>query len=89
MAEDELDELAERPGADLVDFSSGRVRPYATLDVQAGQRLLRRGGIDVFLRAAGLNLTGTRYAFNFGNPFSGTHFGAPRTFRVDVRLDAR
>jgi hypothetical protein len=36
-----------------------------------------------------LNLTGARYAFNFANPFSGTHFGAPRTVRVDVVLALR
>jgi outer membrane receptor protein involved in Fe transport len=87
--EDDLDELAERPGSDLVDFEEGRVKPYGVLDLQAGQRLLRRQGFELALRAAALNLTGSRYAYNFGNPFSGTHFGAPRTFRVDLRLAAR
>jgi len=33
------------------------------------------------------NLTDGTYAFNFGNPFSGTHFGAPRAVRLEVRLD--
>ena len=39
-----------------------------------------------WLRAAALNLFDARYAYNFGNPFSGTHFGAPRTVSLAVRL---
>jgi outer membrane receptor protein involved in Fe transport len=89
VEEDELDELAQRPGADLVDFESGRVKPYTVIDLQAGQRLMRRAGFEVSAKAAVLNLTDARYAFNFGNPFSGTHFGAPRTFRLDLRLALR
>ncbi len=87
--EDQLDELAQRPGADLVDFEAGRVKGYAVLDLQAGHRLMRRGGVELSARAALLNVTNARYAFNFGNPFSGTHFGAPRTFRLDLRLAMR
>jgi hypothetical protein len=41
------------------------------------------------VRASVLNLTNDAYALNFGNPFSGTHFGAPRTFRVDLQLGLR
>ncbi len=89
VEEDQLDELAQRPGADLVDFEAGRVEPYAVFDVQAGQRLMRQRGVELSLRAAVLNLTNARYAFNFGNPFSGTHFGAPRTFRLDLKLAMR
>ena len=33
----------------------------------------------VSLRASVINLCDASYAYNFGNPFSGTHFGAPRT----------
>ena len=28
-----------------------------------------------------------RYAFNFGNPFSGTHFGAPRTAAISLAFE--
>ncbi|HJS59954.1 MAG TPA: TonB-dependent receptor [Vicinamibacteria bacterium] len=89
VEENELDELGQRPGADLVDFESGRVKPYTVIDVQAGQRLVRRPGVELSAQAAVLNLTDARYAFNFGNPFSGTHFGAPRTFRLDLKLAIR
>ncbi len=43
----------------------------------------------VSLRGAVLNLFDARYAYNFGNPFSGTHFGAPRTASVTVRIETR
>jgi len=38
------------------------------------------------VRASALNVFDQRYAYNFGNPFSGTHFGAPRTLSLAVRL---
>ena len=84
--DEELDELMERPGSELVNFETGRVRPRQLFDVMAGARLLRTGGRELTLRASVLNLTGERYAYNFGNPFSGTHFGAGRTFQVGVQV---
>ena len=38
------------------------------------------------LRASVMNLFDARYAYNFGNPFSGTHFGASRTAAVGLRI---
>jgi len=84
--EDELDELVERPGAELVDFERGRVKPRMIFDVLAGTRLFRSGGNVVSVRAAILNLTGDEFAYNFGNPFSGTHFGPGRTFQIGVQV---
>ncbi len=89
VGEGELAKLAQRPGADLVDLEAGRVKPHTVFDVQAGQRLIRRGGVEVSARAAVSNTTNARYAFNFNNPFSGTHFGAGRTFRLDLQLAKR
>jgi hypothetical protein len=88
--EDELDELMDRPGSELVNFETGRVRPRQIFDVMAGGRVLRAGGHELTLRASILNVTGERFAYNFGNPFSGTHFGAGRTFQIglQVRLGA-
>jgi len=84
--DDELDELLERPGNELVDFDRGRVKPRRMLDVLAGTRLLRRGEHELSLRAAVLNITGARFAYNFGNPFSGTHFGPGRTLQVGLQV---
>jgi outer membrane receptor for ferrienterochelin and colicin len=84
--EDELDELMERPGSELVDFETGRVRPRQIFDVMAGARVFRAGGHEISLRGSVLNVTGERFAYNFGNPFSGTHFGAGRTFQIGIQV---
>ena len=87
--EDELDELRERPGAELVDFDRGRVKPRQIFDVSLVQRLRRGRRIDLELRVAAMNVTGDRWAYNFGNPFSGTHFGPGRTVQIGVRASVR
>lgn len=86
VEEDDLDELMERPGSDLVDFDRGRVRPRTVFDVAAAQTLHRGRRAEVSVRVGVFNVTNEAYALNFGNPFSGTHFGAPRTVRVDLRV---
>jgi outer membrane receptor for ferrienterochelin and colicins len=84
-----LDELMERPGAERVDFDRGRVKPRRILDARVTARILRGRRVDADLRVAVLNLTANEYAFNFGNPFSGTHFGPGRTAQVGIRLQLR
>jgi len=85
----EAEQLAARPGADRVDFESGRVEPRTVVSLLGSVPVWRTAGADVSLRAAVLNLFDARYAFNFGNPFSGTHFGAPRTASVMLRVETR
>ena len=87
--DDEIDELQERPGAELVDFERGRVKPRQVFDLTMAQRLLRAERFDLEFRVAVLNLTAERWAFNFGNPFSGTHFGPGRTVQVRFRAALR
>ena len=36
-----------------------------------------------------LNLTDRRFAYNFGNPFEGTHFGYPREYSARIHLAFR
>jgi outer membrane receptor for ferrienterochelin and colicin len=86
VEEDEIGELMERPGSELVNFEAGRVKPRQLFDVMAGARLFRSGAHEFNVRAAVLNLTGDRFAYNFGNPFSGTHFGPGRTFQVGLQI---
>jgi outer membrane receptor protein involved in Fe transport len=86
---DDLEELGERPGAELADFDAGRVRPRFILDANLAKTLHTGRRTDTSLRVGVFNVTNRRYALNFGNPFSGTHFGAPRTFRVDLRVGVR
>ena len=89
VEDDELDELRERPGAGLIDIERGRVKPRTILDVAGARRILQTARADVSLRLSLLNLTGKRWAYNFGNPFSGTHFGPGRTVQVGVRASFR
>jgi outer membrane receptor for ferrienterochelin and colicins len=86
---DDREELEERPGADRVDFDRGRVTARFVVDLAVSQTVRRGSRAGLTVRASVLNLTNDAYALNFGNPFSGTHFGAPRTFRVDLQLGLR
>jgi hypothetical protein len=89
IEEDDLDEFQERPGADLVDFDRGRVKPRRTLDLGFTQRVRRSAAADLSVRLSLLNVTGSRWAYNFGNPFSGTHFGPGRTVQIGMRAGFR
>ncbi len=83
---DQLDELRSEPGADLVDFERGRVRPWATVDAAAGVDIVRTGHMTVGVRVVVENVGDVRYVYNFGNPFSGTHFGAPRRVSAGLKV---
>ena len=65
------------------------MKPRRVIDLTATQPLLRTPRADVSLRVSVLNLTGARWAYNFGNPFSGTHFGPGRTLQAGVRVALR
>jgi outer membrane receptor for ferrienterochelin and colicin len=86
VGDDAVEDLRERPGAELVDFERGRVKPRAVFDATVSKRVMKRGGVELSLRAGILNVTGRRWAYNFGNPFSGTHFGPGRTAQLGARL---
>ena len=81
--------LEERPGAELVDFDRGRVKPRFLVSLIATLPLVDRDRVQVLLRGSVLNLFDRDYAYNFGNPFSGTHFGAPRTAALTVQATFR
>ena len=85
-SDDAVEDLRTRPGAETVDFDRGRVAARTIASVQADVPIWRNGRRSALLRAAALNLFDARYAYNFGNPFSGTHFGAPRTLSLALRL---
>ena len=83
----ELAALAIRPGADLIDLDRGRVKPRLVVDLTASRRVRHTSWGALTVSASVLNFFDRRYAFNFGNPFSGTHFGAPRQFRLDATVN--
>ena len=78
VEEDELDELMQRPGADLVNFDRLRVNPRTLFDLSLGKDFFSAERIQVRTQFDIRNITNQRFAYNFGNPFSGTHFGHPR-----------
>ena len=94
IGDEKRDELEERPGAQLVDFDRGRVRPRRTLDLSTTQRIRRSDSADLTVRLSVLNVAGSRWAYNFGNPFNDwtsaqfnelISVGAPRTMQLGVR----
>jgi hypothetical protein len=84
MDPDQLNALRQRPGADLVDFQRARVKPREVVGISAGMTLLERRHTEVKAQLDIQNLMNAPYVYNFSNPFSGTHFGAPR--QVSGRL---
>jgi outer membrane receptor protein involved in Fe transport len=87
--DDEHDDLEDRPGSETVDFGSGRVRARAIVDLQAEWAVARVRRAGIFVTGWVNNLTNRTYAFNFGNPFSGTHFGSARRVGVSVRVEVK
>ena len=86
LGDEELDELEDRPGSELVSFERGRVKPRRSLDLTFSQRVRRTAGSELSFRLSLLNVTNARWAYNFGNPFSGTHFGPARTVQAGLRV---
>jgi outer membrane receptor protein involved in Fe transport len=83
---DDPDDAEELPGAEMVDFDRGRVKPRTIASIEAQVPVFTRGDFSAALRAGVQNIFNADYAYNFGNPFSGTHFGAPRTASIGLRV---
>lgn len=86
---DRLEELKLAPGAGLVDFQRARVKPWTVWGVSTGADLFRKERAGLSVQFDVLNFTDRRFAYNFGNPFEGTHFGAPRQWNARLRLAFR
>ena len=83
---DEIENVMSRRGASLVDFDRMRVKPRTLLDFSMGGPLYQgrkfRADVQVDIR----NAMNTSFAYNFSNPFSGTHFGHPRLVSLQVKI---
>lgn len=84
--EESLEGLRNAIGADLVNFERRRVRPWTIFDFSAGADLFEDERISVSAQFDVENLFDRRFVYNFGNPFSGTHFGHPRLFGGQIKL---
>ncbi len=81
-----LEELRSRPGADLVNFERGRVKPWTIIDVAGGFDLFGEKRVTIQTQIGIENIANKRFVYNFGNPFSGTHFGHPRMFSARIKF---
>lgn len=86
---DRLQGLQSLPGADLVDLGRGRVKPWAVFGLSSGLDLSRDARVAVSLQLDIQNLFNSRFVYNFGNPFSGTHFGYPRLWSGRLKFVVR
>src|SRR5262245_46316113 len=89
VEEERLEELKSAPGAELVDFERGRVRPRTTFNFSAGVDLFKKEKLVCAAQIDILNLAGRVFAYNFGNPFEGTHFGYGRRWGGGLRIEFR
>ena len=84
-----LEELKGVSGAELVDFARGRVKPRTIFNFTAGITLFQQERVRCALQFDVQNLFDKAFAYNFGNPFEGTHFGAPRRWSGSLRFSFR
>jgi outer membrane receptor protein involved in Fe transport len=89
VEEEKLDELRSAPGAELVNFDRGRVKPRTIFNFSAGVNLLRREKVICAAQIDISNITDKFFAYNFGNPFEGTHFGYGRRWSGGLRIEFR
>jgi outer membrane receptor protein involved in Fe transport len=78
VEEDRLEELKAAPGAELVNFDRGRVKPRTIFNIAAGIKLFNSDRVAASIGFSVENIFDRKFAYNFGNPFEGTHFGIPR-----------
>jgi hypothetical protein len=84
--EDRLKQLQALPGADLVNFERGRVKPWSVFDFSAGWDIFREGRVGMQAQFEVRNIANKAFVYNFGNPFSGTHFGYPRLWGGRIKF---
>jgi hypothetical protein len=84
--EERLAELKDAPGADLVDFTRGRVKPRTIFNLSAGVTLFKSERVSCAAQFDLQNVFDRAFAYNFGNPFEGTHFGHPRLWGGRLRF---
>ena len=84
------DFLAEQHGSRIlsrVNFSRGRVRPAASLDVSGGAEVLHSEKLKIHLQADAFNIANRLNLINFAGVFSGTALDVPRSFTLRLRSE--
>ena len=89
VEEDDLEKLMERPGAELVNFERQRVKPRTLFDLSLGKDFRPNDRLTISAQCHVRNLFDRAFAYNFNNPFSGTHFGYPRMWSGGIKFTFR
>jgi outer membrane receptor for ferrienterochelin and colicin len=84
-----LEELKAEPGSELVNFERGRMKPRTIFNFTAGYTLFQKERVNCTVQFDVQNLFDRAFAYNFGNPFEGTHFGPPRRWSGSLRFSFR
>jgi hypothetical protein len=86
VEEDKLKQLKDLPGAELVNFGRGRVKPWSVFDFSTGCDIFKEEKVSMQVQFDVQNIANRKFVYNFGNPFSGTHFGYPRLWDAKIKL---
>ncbi len=86
VEEDQLQALRALPGANLVNFERGRVKPWSVFDFSAGWDIFREKRVGMQAQFDVQNIANKKFVYNFGNPFSGTHFGHQRLWGGRIKF---
>ncbi len=84
-----LEALKAARGSELVNFERGRVKPRTIFNFTTGLTLFRQDRVNAALQFDIQNIFDKAFAYNFGNPFEGKHFGAPRRWSGSLRFSFR
>src|SRR5262249_29428009 len=87
VEDERLEDLKSAPGADLIDFRRGRVKPRTIINLSAGLDLFKSEKVVCTAQLDVLNIADKFFAYNFGNPFEGTHFGYRRRWSGGLRIE--
>jgi hypothetical protein len=86
VEQERLEELQSAPGSDLVNFGRARVKPWTVFDISTGIDLFNRERVSAALQFDIQNVANKSFAYNFGSPFEGTHFGHPRLWAGRIKV---
>ena len=85
----QIPQLQLQPGSDLINLQTGRVNPWSIFGFSGGVDLRRDTRVVISAQMDMQNIFNTRFVYNFGNPFSGTHFGCPRLWSGRLKFTFR
>src|SRR5262249_17560017 len=87
VEDERLEKLKFAPGAELVDFQRSRIKPRTIFNFSAGIDLFKSEKVVCRAQFDVLNVGNKFFAYDFGNPFEGTHFGYGRRWSGGLKIE--